>query len=149
VSEVHEDEIRDAFEQTMAVRAKGDEARALADRYFFETLVRIHRAGEGEAFNGLLPADSVDPGIAAADEALQTGSVDELARHLSAAVSEGVRKRFAEAHARKKHAADSVEAGREYVAAYVDYIHFAEGINQLATHGAPHTHQEPESHVGR
>jgi len=147
VSKEHEAEIREAFQQTVAVRGKGDESKALADRYFFETLVRIHRAGEGEAFAGLKPATSVDPGIAAADEALQSGSAKELAEHMSAAVSEGIQQRFAVAIERKTHAADSVEAGREYVQAYVGYIHFVEGINRLTSHGASHKHHEPTPNV--
>lgn len=138
----HEAEIRDAFIQTMAVRTKGKEARALADRYFFETLVRIHRAGEGEAFSGLKPANAVDPGIAAADTALNEGSAAELATHMSSAVSEGIQKRFALALERKKHAAESTEAGRQYVEAYVDYIHFVESIHRLATQGVSHKHLE-------
>jgi hypothetical protein len=127
----------------VAVRANSSDAKALADRYFFETLVRIHRAGEGEAFTGLKPASAVDPGIAAADKALESESPDALAQHLSTAVSEGIRKRFAVALERKKHAEESVEAGREYVEAYVDYIHFVESVNRLVSHGASHKHPEP------
>lgn len=141
----HEAEIRDAFRQTMAARTKGKEAKALADRYFFETLVRIHRAGEGEAFSGLKPANAVDPGIAAADTALNEGSAAELATHMSSAVSEGIQKRFALALERKKHAAESTEAGRQYVEAYVDYIHFVESIHRLATQGVSHKHLEEAS----
>lgn len=137
-----EGQVREAFREAIAVRAKGDEARALADRHFFETLVRIHRAGEGEGFTGLKLAGSVDPGIAAADKALLSGSGKELAQHMSAAISDGIKKRLALALERKKHAAESVEAGREYVEAYVDYIHFVEGINRLASHGASHKHPE-------
>ena len=147
VNKEHEGEIRDAFNQTMAVRGNGDDAKALADRYFFETLVRVHRAGEGEAFTGLKPASDVDPGLAAADSALQSGSAKELAQHMSTAVTEGIQKRFAVAVERKKHAADSVEAGREYVEAYVDYIHFVESVNRLASHGASHLHHEPAPNV--
>ena len=147
VNKEHENEIRVAFKQTMAVRGKGDDAKALADRFFFETLVRIHRAGEGEAFTGLKPASDVDPGIAAADKALQSGSANELAKNMSAAVAEGIQKRFAVAVERKKHVADSVEAGREYVEAYVDYIHFVESVNRLASHGASHLHHESDAHA--
>ncbi|HYQ92822.1 MAG TPA: DUF6448 family protein [Candidatus Competibacteraceae bacterium] len=143
VNQAHEDEIRDVFKQTMAVRTKGDDAKHLADRYFFETLVRLHRAGEGEAFTGLRPASSVDPGIAAADKALQAGSVKELAKDLSAALSEGIQQRFAVALERQKHAATSVEAGREYVEAYVDYIHFVESANRLVSEGVSHQHHKP------
>ena len=111
--------------------------------------MRIHRTGEGEAFTGLKPFGNIDPGIAAADRALQTGSADELASHVSAAVSGGIQKRFAVVLERKKDAAGSVEAGRRYVEAYVDYIHFVEGVNRLASHRAPHTHQEPVPHSTR
>ena len=147
VSDEDEGQIRDAFKQTMAVRGKGDDAKALADRYFFETLVRVHRAGEGEGFTGLKSGSSVDPGIAAADKALQSGSAKELADQMSVAVGEGIQKRFAVALERRKHMADSVEAGREYVEGYVDYIHFVESINRLASHGASHLHHESDAHA--
>lgn len=143
VRKEHEQEIRSVFRQTLSVRAKGDDARALADQHFFETLVRIHRAGEGEAFSGLKPASATDAGIAAADKALQSRSGDELATHMSAAVAEGIRKRFALARERREQAASSIEAGRAYVEAYVDYIHFVEAVNRLASHGVSHTHHEP------
>ena len=42
-----EKEIRTAFARTTAVRNLSPEAEILADLYFFEALVRIHRAGEG------------------------------------------------------------------------------------------------------
>ena len=149
VSKEHEAEIRDVFKQTAAVRAKGDDARALADRYFFETLVRIHRAGEGEAFTGLKPGRDVDPGIAAADAALQDGSARELARHMSTAVAEGIQNRFAVAVERKRQVGDSVKAGREYVEAYVDYIHFVENVNRLVSEGPSHLHHDPATHVNK
>ena len=137
-----EDEIRAVFEQALVVRAGGTEAKALADRFFYETLVRIHRAGEGEGFTGLKPANAVDPGIAAADKALQSSSAEELGRQLSAAVDQGVRARLATVLERKKHRDESVEAGRSYVEAYVDYIHFVETINRIATQGAPRRHHD-------
>ena len=48
-----EKEIREAFAKTLKVRGLGDDARDLADHHFFETLVRIHRPGEGVAYTGL------------------------------------------------------------------------------------------------
>jgi hypothetical protein len=137
-----EKDIRAAFEQALAVRAGGTQAKALADRFFFETLVRIHRAGEGEGFTGLKPADAVDPGIAAADKALQSSSAEELGRQLSAAVHQGIRARLASVLERKKHIDESVEAGRSYVEAYVDYVHFVESINRIATQGASPLHHD-------
>ena len=128
-----EKEIRDAFALTMKARAQGDEARKLADTHFFETLVRVHRAGEGEPYTGLKPAGTTDPGLLVADKALQGGSVDKLAAELAASVQEQVRKRFAEVIQKRKHADDSVEAGRAYVAAYVQYAHFVETLHKLAS----------------
>lgn len=143
VKKEYENEIRDVLKLTLAVRTRGNDAKALADRYFFETLVRLHRAGEGEAFTGLKPAGSVDPGIDAADKALRSGSAEELAKHMAAAVNEGIQKRFDIALERKQHAADSVDSGREYVDAYIDYIHFVENIKRLVLHGIVHKHHEP------
>jgi hypothetical protein len=147
VKKEQEPEIRDVFEQTLAVRANGGDAKALADRYFFETLVRIHRAGEGEAFTGLKSAESVDPGIEAAEDGLRSGSAKDLANHLSAAIGEGIQKRFAIALERGKHAADSVDAGRQYIEAYVDYIHYVENVHRLVLQGVSHLHHEPASGV--
>lgn len=142
VKQAYEGEVRDAFRKALDVRGKGGEAQALADRYFFETLVRLHRAGEGEAFTGLKPAGSVEPGIASADAALQSGIVDQLAEQLSGGIGQGIKRRFAAAAERKQQASQSVEAGRAYVEAYVDYIHFVEAVHRLSQEGAPHQHHE-------
>jgi hypothetical protein len=142
VRKEHEQEIRDAFARSLAVRVKGREARELADRFFFETLVRVHRAGEGAPYTGLKPSGTVEAAIAAADKALQAGSVDELAEKIGNAVGNEIKKRFVEVSEKKKHAEDSVEAGREFVEAYVQYVHFIEGIHNMVTKGAEHQHGE-------
>ena len=116
----------------------------IADNYFFETLVRIHRASEGEGFTGLKPAGSVEPAIAATDRALAEGNVDQLADIIAAAVREGIKTRFSEAHKKKLVAENSVDQGREYVEAYVALTHFIEAIHHTVSHGASHKHQESE-----
>ena len=91
VTKTSEDEIRQMFAKTLVVRAKGPEAKELADMYFFETLVRLHRAGEGFAYTGLKPAGTpVPPPVAKADEALAKGNVDALAKKIAAAVEAGI-----------------------------------------------------------
>lgn len=137
-----EGEIRSAFDMTLVVRDESDTARAVADRYFFETLVRVHRATEGEGFTGLKPAGSVEPAIAAADQALEDGNIDPLADELASAIRHGVEERFAVAYEKRQTAEDSVEQGREYVDAYVQFTHFAEQAGQLAEAGASHQHRE-------
>ena len=135
-----EGEIREAFRKTLAVRAGGSDARDLADRWFFETLVRVHRAGEGAPYTGLKPAGSeVDPGIVMADRALLSGSVDELAKTVSAHADQSIRQRFQRVRDAAKTKDKSVEAGREYVEAYVVFIHYVEALI-TAVHGSAHAH---------
>ncbi len=140
ITKEHEQDILNAFAQTLAVRTKGKDARELADRFFFETLVRVHRAGEGAPYTGLKPAGTTAPAVAAADKALDAGSVDALSSKIGNAVRDEIRKRFTEVMEKKNHVNDSVEAGREYVAAYVEYVHFVEGIHNMVAKGAAHAH---------
>lgn len=147
----YESEIRAAFERTLRVRAKGPEARELADMYFFETLVRLHRAGEGAPYEGLKPAGTdLGPAVAGADRALASGSVDSLVKLVTESVAEGIRHRFANAMAKKSHADESVEAGREFVEAYVEFVHYVERLHLDAVgRGLPHGEAEgAETHGG-
>jgi hypothetical protein len=144
-----EAEVRDAFAKTMAVRGKGKDVQEFADRSFFETLVRVHRASEGAPYTGLKAAGAEEETIVAADKALETGKVDELVKLVTEAVEHGIRHRFEQTAERKKHAEHDVEHGRAYVAAYVDFIHYGERIYQDAVHPPSH-HAEgaaPEGHA--
>ncbi len=140
----HEAEIREAFARALKVRSLGPDARQLADTYFFETLVRLHRQGEGVSYTGLKSADELDPGIAAADAALESGSIDGLAAASSRNIAHALRQRFARVQQARAHADDSVASGREYVEAYVSFIHFVERLHQATANSAGnsvHQHQ--------
>ena len=107
-----------AFALTIKARALGPEAQEVADRWFFETVVRVHRAGEGAPFTGLKPAGlDVGPVIPAAERALDAGSADELTGMLCGIVRAQVEERHRRAMALKEHAAEGVAAGRAYVEA--------------------------------
>ena len=140
-----ENVIRDAFEMARAVRTKGGKAKELADMYFFETLVRIHRAGEGAPYTGLKPGEAIDPAVALADKALENGNVDKLVNVLTGAMANGIRERFAKAYENQKHADDNIEAGREFVESYVLFTHYVEGLHGLIKGGVHHGEEE-ESH---
>jgi hypothetical protein len=128
-----EAEIKDAFRKTLAVRKLGPEAKALADNYFFETLVRVHRAGEGASYTGLKPVGrDLGPAIPAADKAIENGDVEPLVKLLTEAVQTGVREQFKQAIAKKKFKPDDVEAGREFIEAYVPFIHYVERLYEAA-----------------
>jgi hypothetical protein len=138
VKKQDEPAIRKAFEQTLAVRKLSPQARELADMYFFETLVRVHRAGEGAPYTGLKPAGrDLGPAIPGADRALESGNVEPLVRLLVGAAEKGLRERFAEARAARNYPVGNVEAGREYIEKYVPFIHYVERLYQSATTGAP------------
>lgn len=133
-----EAEIRKVFARTVAVRKLNPEARELADLHFFETLVRIHRAGEGAPYTGLKPAGrDLGPAIPAADKAIEAGSAEPLAKMLVDAAGMEVRERFKTINAHKGYAKDDVTAGRDYVKAYVEFLHYIEGLH-AAVHGSGH-----------
>jgi hypothetical protein len=140
-----EAEIRELFKKTLIVRSKGKEAKELADRYFFETLVRIHRAGEGAPYTGL-KSGPAEPVIAEADKALDTGSANNLVKLVTDAAAAGIRKRFDRVAEAKKHADESVDKGREYVSAYVGFTHYVERLQSDAT--APCECEGHEGHHG-
>ena len=137
-----ETEIRMVFAKTMAVRKLNAEARELADLYFFETLVRIHRAGEGAPYTGLKPAGrDLGPAIPAADKAIETGAVEPLVKLITSESANGIRERFQKATAAKKFNAEDVKAGREYVKAYVEFVHYVEGLHE-SVQGSGGEHSE-------
>ncbi|HET9361777.1 MAG TPA: DUF6448 family protein [Vicinamibacterales bacterium] len=142
VQEQDEPEIRHAFQTTLAVRELSPQARELADRFFFETLVRVHRAGEGAAFTGLKPAGrDLGPAIPAADEAVRIGSVEPVRHLLTVAIQERLGQQFGEVMATQTFEPDDVAAGRAYVKAYVEFIHLVELLYEGAMQ-TPHGHVE-------
>lgn len=136
-----ESEIRTAFAKAVAVRAKGPEAKALADQYFLETLVRVHRAGEGAPYSGIKD-EPVEPVVAMADAALANGSADEMIAKISNHLAQAIRDKFERAAAAKKDKDASVAAGREFVEAYVTYMHYVEGVHAAIVSAGGHDHGE-------
>jgi hypothetical protein len=141
-----EAEISKAFQKTLAVRQLSAEAKQLADMYFFETLVRIHRAGEGAPYTGLKPAGrDLGPAIPTADKALENGKLEPVYTLLADAMHDGLHARFEEAMAKKNYKVNDLEAGREYVEAYVTFLHYVEPLYQAAKSiGSDHHQHEVE-----
>ena len=129
-----EAEVREAFSRAMKVRSLTAEARDLADRYFYETVVRLHRTGEGEPFTGIEPAGyDVGPVIPAADSALESRSIAALARMLSADIDVALRTQFEEVLVKQTAMReDDVASGRAYVKAYVEFMHYVERLHEVA-----------------
>jgi len=136
-----EAELRKAFDRARTVRKAGGEAKELADLYFFETLVRVHRAGEGAGYTGLKPAGMIEPAVAAADQAIQTGKLQPLGKLVVDRMEKGLHGHFNAVMAKKKYSPDDVTAGRAYSSAYVEFVHYAERLYEAADTLAPeHAH---------
>jgi hypothetical protein len=143
-----EGEIRRAFDHALAVRKLGPEAKGLADTFFFETLVRVHRASEGAPYTGLKPAGhDLGPAIPAADKALESGSIEAVETLLTEAIQKGLREHFHAAMSQKDFAPNDVAAGRRYVEAYVPYVHYVEGLWEAATRSVEGHYPEPAKHT--
>ncbi len=129
ISSEDEEEIKSLFVRVRALRRQSDEAKEIADRLFIETFIRVHRAGEGAPYTGIKPAGSILPVFTALDKALESGSVDELAEKVADTVRENIVEQFNHALDLGTHQDESVEAGRDFVEAYVTYVHFVEGLH--------------------
>jgi hypothetical protein len=135
-----EREVRDAYDLAVKARALGPEAREVADRWFFETAVRVHRAGEGAPFTGLKPA-GLDVGVVipAAERALECGSAEELLSLLCGTLRTEVEGRLAHAMALGAHAGEGVAEARAHVAAMLDLQVWAHRLHRSMVGGA-HAH---------
>ena len=141
VPEDGEAEVRKAFDAVIGVRGQGPAVREVADLHFFETVVRVHRAGEGAPFTGLKPAGlDHGPVIPVAELAIETGSPDELAGLLTGRVEEEVRRRFERVMDLKSRANGDVPASREYVEAMLDLQVWSHKLYE-ATTATAHEHE--------
>ncbi len=135
-----EAEVRAALARSLAVRKLGSEAKELADYSFLETLVRLHRAGEGAPYTGLQPAGrDLGPASPAADQAAAGGRVEPLLGLLTGRVESGVRQRLEEVLHTRDFEKSDLGAARAHVKAYVEFVHYVEGIYAASTGPGGHT----------
>lgn len=128
-----EQRIRNAFIKTLNVRKLNDEAKEVADHHFLETVVRIHREGEGEPFTGIKAAGrDLGPVIPAADRSVESGSLKEIKDIITLKIFNELEHKFYNLQHRKNFEINDTEAGRAYVEAYVEYLHFAENLYKAA-----------------
>lgn len=149
IPEEGEEEVKEAFEKTVEVRDEGEKVRELADYWFYETCVRIHRMGEGAAYTGIKPVGLEEgEAVEAADESLEDGSVKDVISFLKESLEKELEKRYQEvlqkrekyeeALERDEKSPESVQAGREYVVSYVHYIHHVKGIHDACLGNIEH-----------
>jgi hypothetical protein len=142
VRQKDENAVRAAFLKALHERTKG--TGDAGDEAFFATVVKVHRAAEGAQFTGLKATGTVEPVIAEADRALESGSADAVIKMVTDEVAAGIKERHQRAAEAYRHKDESVAKGREFVAAYVEYTHYIEHLHQLAAgEGGGEEHGEP------
>ena len=148
VQKKDETEIKNQFQKTIAVRKAGGQAKELADMYFFETLVRIHRMGEGADYTGLKPVGKIEPPIAAADKSLQSGKLQDVAQLIATRMEEGLHRNYEAMMSKKTYNPNDVDAGRAFASSYVEYTHYVERLYNAAETLAPeHVPQRAGAHT--
>jgi hypothetical protein len=138
VTEKQSDELKSVFEQASKVYAKGDESKELAERYFMETTVRLHREAEGMSYTGLKPAQPNPEDIAVAEEALQSGDVQPVATLLASEIEKKVTELHQQAMTTQNGKDESIASGREAVDAYVRYIVYVHSLYEAIQAGPAH-----------
>jgi hypothetical protein len=143
----HDREIKSAFATAIEARKRHPASTEASDHRFLETLVRVHRAGEGAPYTGLKAAgEGVGAAVRAADHAVEEGSVSGVEHALAEEIRAGLHDRFATLTARQPPGAD-VAAGRAWVEAYVEYVHYVERLETLARTKAGHGEHHSAGHA--
>lgn len=121
-----EAELKKAFEKTLKARKSGKDAAEVADYWFFETAVRLHREGEGAPYTGLKPAGlDWGPVVPRAEKAIEKGNPKEVIDFIVHTIEEELQRRFKHAIEKKKYDVNDVDAAREYVHAMLDFVLYA------------------------
>ncbi len=132
-------ELKKAFEKTLRARKLGKEAKELADYWFFETAVRLHREGEGAPYTGLKPAGlDWGPVVPRAEKAIEKENPNEVIEFISHAVEEELQERFKHAMSKNKYDVDDVDAAREYVQAMLGFVLFSHHLYEYVKSGGAH-----------
>lgn len=147
VPEKAEHEVNEAFKKTLLARKQGKEAMEVADYWLYETVVRLHREGEGAAYTGLKPAGlDWGPVVPRAEKAIEKGSPEEVIDFINHTVQEELEKRFHRILAKKEFDVNDVAAAREYVQAELGFVLFSHGLYAAITGKGEHDEEGMKKH---
>jgi hypothetical protein len=138
ITKEQEKEITSLFNKTYALKTEDKTIYEIVEKHFFETLVRLHRETEGAPYTGLKPAGSTIQIIQMTDKALYENDIEGFLTKLDNHLNQVVREKYQKVAALYKVKDDSVDEGRFFVEAYVDYTHTIEAIHHIIEHGAAH-----------
>lgn len=133
-----EDEVVPLFHKTYSLKNGDKEIYEIVKKHFYETFIRLHREMEGAPFTGLKPAGTTAHITVMSDKALETGEFEDLLNALNNHINSQLQEKFEKTEALYKVRNNSVEQGREYVEAYVDYTHALEAVHDVLEGGHSH-----------
>ena len=138
VSEEQEKELLQSYNRALDVYQQDGKAGKLAERYFIENAVRLHRVAEGMPYTGVKPAQSLPEDLKLAEKALESGNADKVIALLRNELAKRVQKYHKKAVTTAQKKNKNVEAGRQWVDAYVKYIIYVHGLYQKIQAGPAH-----------
>jgi hypothetical protein len=129
-----ETELKYAFEKALSVRELSEDAAELADYYFFETSVRLHRKGEGKPYEGIKPAGlSWGPVIKRAETAIEEEDFTDFLEFMQATLEDELRERFDDLIEKKDYELNDVESAREYVESMLEFVLYSNYVYKFIT----------------
>jgi hypothetical protein len=135
ISKEQENEVTSLFNKTVALKNGDREIYQVVEKYFFETLVRLHRETEGAPYTGLKASGTTKQIIQMSDQALSSGNIDDLVTKLNKHIGSVILEKYHKAAELNQKKNESVGTGRAFVEAYVDYTHTLEAIHGVLEHG--------------
>ena len=135
-----EDEVVPLFHKTYSLKNGDKEIYEIVKKHFFETFIRLHREMEGAPFTGLKPAGTTAHITVMSDKALKTGDLKNLLKVLNNHINSQLQEKYDKTKALYKVKDNSVEEGRAYVEAYVDYTHSLEAVHDILSGDVAHNH---------
>lgn len=136
-----EPELTAAFERARVVRKNGQESAKLADQFFLETAVRLHRASEGEPYAGLKPASAAEePAPSLVDAALSKNALESVEETVISEIRSALQAKISQLEKMRKQTEVSPTHGRAYVRAYVELIHYIERLQDSSVSKADEHH---------
>ncbi len=118
-----EEALSQAFNKVQKARELGADAAEVADTWFFETAVRLHREGEGANYTGLKPAGlDWGPVVPLAEKDIEKEDPTDTIEFLKSVLEENMLEKFRAAISKKNYQLDDVDAARGYTEAMLHFV---------------------------
>ena len=140
-----EKELISIFEKTLRAGKAGKDAKDVAEDWFFENAIRLHRAGEGAPYTGMKPSGlSEGPVVPKAEKAIDTGNPQETIDFILGTVEDDLTRRFHHVMEKKTYDVNDVAAGREFIEAFIGWVVYSHHLYMSVKGAGGHGEQQAE-----